>query len=62
MKQAETPTRMYREVVAPTASLVREIRGTPRALLYLKELKGIPTRKRESDPLTTAVKLKRLLG
>jgi hypothetical protein len=62
MKQAETPTRMYREVVAPTASLVREIRGTPRALLYLRELKGTPTRKRESDPLTTAVKIKRLLG
>jgi len=62
MKQAEIPTKMFREVVAPTASLVREIRGVPRALLYAKELKGIPTRKRESDPLTTATKIKRLLG
>ena len=62
IKKAEIPTKMFREVVAPTASLVREIRGIPRALLYAKELKGIPKQERKKDSLSQALKVKRLLG
>jgi hypothetical protein len=62
LKKAETPTKMFREIVAPTASLVREIRGVPRALLYVKELRGVPKAERKKDSLSQALKVKRLLG
>ena len=52
MKKAENPTKMFREIVSPTASLVRELRGMPRSLLYLKELRGTPTHMSKDKQVT----------
>ena len=55
-KKMELPTKMFREVVSPVASLAREIRGVPRALLYLKELRGV------KEPAKKTKELRQKLG
>lgn len=55
-KKLELPTKMFREVVAPVASLAREVRGIPRALLYLKELRGV------KEPAKKTKELRQKLG